>query len=71
MSIRKCTADEKKLFEVAKNKELDWWLSSEAVIPVLKAGFPLSRIMKMRWVLTWKSPPDSHRTLRRKPRRDW
>ena len=28
------------------------------MVPVLKAGVPLSRIMKMRWVLPWKTPPE-------------
>ena len=45
------------MFEKAKHTELDQWLSSEAVVPVLKGGVPLSRIMKMSWVLTWKTPP--------------
>ena len=48
---------EKKMFEVAEHTELDWWLSSEAVVPVLKAGVPLCRIMKMTWVPIWKSSP--------------
>ena len=58
MSIRKCADAEKELFRVAKEKELDSWLSADAIIPVLKAGISPSRIMKMRWVLTWKDPPE-------------
>ena len=58
VNIRKCTEEEKKTFEKAKHTELDQWLSSEAVVPVLKAGVPLSRIMKMRWVSAWKTPPE-------------
>ena len=38
--------------------ELDTWLSSEAVIPILARGVPAERIMRMRWVLTWKDPPE-------------
>ena len=34
------------------------WLSTEAIIPVLAKGVPLDRIMRMRWVLTWKDPPE-------------
>ena len=41
-------AEEKTLFKVAKHIESDQWLSSEAVVPILKARVPTSRIMKMR-----------------------
>ena len=58
VSLRKCTAEERAQFEDAKAKEIDSWLSTEAIIPVLAKGIPLDRIMRMRWVLTWKDPPE-------------
>ncbi len=56
--MRKLTEAEKKLFEEAKDKELDSGISAEAVAPAPKKGIPLSRLMKMRWVLTWKEAPE-------------
>ena len=38
VNIRKCTEAEKELFRLAKEKELDSWLTADAIIPVLKAG---------------------------------
>ncbi len=37
VSLRKCTLEERKLFDVAKEKEIDSYLTTEAIIPVLRA----------------------------------
>jgi len=47
--------EEKVLFDAAKCKELDQWLSNEVFSIVRKAGIPQEPIMSMRWVLTWKA----------------
>ena len=49
---------EKKLFYEAKDKELDQWISYSVFKVCRRAGVPLSRIMPMRWVLTWKESPE-------------
>ena len=46
-------ADRNKFLE-AKSKELDQWISHAIFEIVSRAGVPISRIMPMRWVLTWK-----------------
>ncbi len=54
VNLRKCTWEEWKLFEIAKDKEIDSYLQTEAIIPLLKAGIDPDWLMRMRWVLTWK-----------------
>ena len=58
-----------KEFQAAKHKELDTWLENETVSAALRSGIPLKRIMKVRWVLTWKEPePGSDLPRRAKAR---
>ena len=52
-------ADRIKFLE-AKSKELDQWISHAIFEIVSRAGVPISRIMPMRWVLTWKLVNDEN-----------
>lgn len=52
---RKLNPEDQKLFDVAMSKELDSFLSSEAIAICSSRGVPADRVMQMRWVLTWKS----------------
>ena len=47
-------AEEKELFQNAKMKEIDSWLSTETVARVLRHQIPESNILRCRWILTWK-----------------
>ena len=58
VSLKNLTADERKLMEEAKDKEVDQWISNSVFKIVRKSGVPLSRIMAMRWILTWKEAPE-------------
>merc|ERR1711884_1021384 len=58
VSIRNLNAEERKLIEAAKDKEVDQWISNSVFKIVRKAGVPLNRIMSMRWILTWKEAPE-------------
>ena len=57
VSLRELSASERKLMEEAKDKEVDQWIQNSVFRIVRKAGVPLSRIMAMRWILTWKETP--------------
>jgi len=59
VNLRHLTKAEQAEFEAAKRKELDQWLSHAVFSIAKKAGIPTSRIMSMRWVLTWKVPDGS------------
>jgi len=65
VTIKTLTPKEKVEFEAAKNKELDQWVSNEVFRIVRKAGVPQSRIMSMRWVLTWKAVDDDPKQTRK------
>merc|ERR1711923_578599 len=57
VSIRNLNAEEIKLMEAAKDKEVDQWISNSVFKIVRRAGIPIKRIMAMRWILTWKEAP--------------
>ena len=60
VSLRNLTADERKLMEEATDKEVDQWISN-AVFKIVRekgTGVPITRIMAMRWILTWKEAPE-------------
>ena len=47
-------ANERKLFEEAKTKEVESWLSTETITKVLRNQVPRDQILRCRWILTWK-----------------
>jgi hypothetical protein len=51
---RRLSEDEKKQFHDAKMKEATTFLKAKAVAQVLKKGIDKSKILPLRWVLTWK-----------------
>ena len=51
VSLRNLTADERRLMEEAKDKEVDQWISNAVFKVVRRSGVPLNRIMAMRWIL--------------------
>ena len=58
VSYSKLTEQEKQLFDVAKDKEIDSFLKNEAVKICRMQGIDNDRIMQMRWILTWKQETD-------------
>ena len=53
------TKEEKQRFDQAKRKEMNCWLETSAVVPILKNRIHPSRIMSSRWILTWKTDPNA------------
>jgi len=52
-------AHDRKLFEEAKTKEVDSWLSTSTVCRILPHQVPTENILRCRWILTWKDADDS------------
>eukprot|EP00435_Cladocopium_sp_Y103_P002384 s4317_g1.t1 len=56
------STNELKLFQGAKTKEIQSWLSTETVRRIARNQIPEEQILRSRWVLTWKpvepSPQD-------------
>ena len=61
VSLRNLTADERKLMEEAQDKDVDQWISNAVFKLVRRTGVPITRIMAMRWILTWKEAPNVHK----------
>ena len=66
VSIRNLNAEERKLMEAAKDKEVDQWISNSVFKKVRRAGIPIKRIMAMRWILTWKEAPEGTKAKARR-----
>ena len=48
------TSEELKLFQNAKMKEIQSWLTTETVRRIARNQIPEDQILRSRWVLTWK-----------------
>ena len=48
------TPSDKVLFQGAKNKEINSWLTTETVRRIARSQIPEDQILRSRWVLTWK-----------------
>ena len=55
VSIKELTHDERALFDSAKDSELNCWMQTNALRPILRRHLNPEQILKSRWVLTWKS----------------
>ena len=55
VSERKLTESDRKLFRKAKEVELQSWLDHRVFDQVKKLFVDQERVMRARWVLTWKS----------------
>ena len=58
VNIRKLTEADRAEFEASMQKELDSFLSSEAIQICSSAGIPPERILRMRWIHVWKKSHD-------------
>ena len=58
VKLHQMTPADRELFRLAKEKEIQSWLSTETVCRVLRHQIPQENIMRCRWILTWK-PVDS------------
>jgi len=66
VNYRRLTVDEKQLFENAKNSEVSSFLKTQAVRRCLsfeesKKAQQSDRVLRARWVLTWKGVPEESR----------
>ena len=50
--ISNLNPQDRKLFEAAKAKEIDSWLSTETVCRILRNKVPRENVMRCRWILT-------------------
>ena len=55
VQLKDLSAEDKKLFSLAKEAEISCWLQTSALKPVLRKHLNPEQILKSRWVLTWKN----------------
>lgn len=65
---RDLNPEELKLFQGAKMKEVNSWLSTETVRRIARSQIPQDQILRSRWVLTWKPIEESTSGDRHKPK---
>jgi hypothetical protein len=53
--VKDLTWDEKLQFEKAKDAELNCWIQTSALKPILRRQLNPEQILKSRWILTWKN----------------
>ena len=76
VQLTKLTAEHRELFARAKAKEVDSFLKNQAVRKCLddeeiRRAVDTGRIIKSRWILTWKpTPPDEISTARKEAKED-
>lgn len=58
VSFRKLSEDDKKLFEKAMQKEWQSWIDNKVTSLCKSRGIDPARIIRARWVLTWKKSSD-------------
>ena len=67
VKLHQMTPADRELFRLAKEKEIQSWLSTETVCRVLRHQIPQENIMRCRWILTWK-PVDSEESKEKNPK---
>ena len=56
------------LFDQAKQKELQCWIQTSAIKPILRRKLNPAQILRSRWILTWKDPEPGESQKRAKAR---
>ena len=56
VKIKDLTVREKKLIDQAKAKEVSSWLGNSTAKRILRRKLSAERILRCRWILTWKAP---------------
>ena len=59
VQVKNLCLEDRILFEKAKDAELNCWLQTNALRPILRRFLNPEQILKSRWVLTWKPIDDA------------
>ena len=59
------TAEERRLMDYTTDNDAEPWISNSVFKTVRRTGVPITRIMAMRWTLTWKEAPEGTRATSR------
>ena len=65
VSVKNLSLEEKILFEKAKDAELNCWIQTSALKPILRRKLNPEQILRSRWILTWKAINEEDSTSER------
>ena len=65
VQLKTLTLEDRILFEKAKDAELNCWIQTSALRPILRKHLNPNQILKSRWVLTWKAIDDPDQPSRK------
>lgn len=69
VQVKSLSAEDRKLFDIAKDNELSCWISTSSLKPILRQKLNPDQILQSRWVLTWKDvEADGDVPAHRKPK---
>ena len=54
VKLTQLSESDRKLFQQAKEKEINSWISTETITKILRHKLPRENILRSRWILTWK-----------------
>ena len=59
VNVKKLSSTDRERFDKAKDKEISQYMGQDVLRVVKKHGVPVERILKMRWICTWKTDPET------------
>eukprot|EP00435_Cladocopium_sp_Y103_P012440 s2683_g3.t1 len=62
--LKDLTPTDRKLFEQAKNKELQSWLDTGTIQRIFRGQIPKENILRCRWLLTWTEVEEQNNSAR-------
>ena len=62
VKLRDLTNEDRKLFDAAKNKELQSWLDTGTIQRICRQQIPKENVLRCRWLLTWKDMGEIDKT---------
>ena len=64
VKLKDLNAEERRLFDAAKNKELQSWLDTGTIQRICRNQIPKENVLRCRWLLTWKDMGETDKTTK-------
>ena len=64
IKLKDLSNEDRKLFDAAKNKELQSWLDTGTIQRICRQQIPKENVLRCRWLLTWKDMGEINKTTK-------
>ena len=64
VKLKELNAEDRKLFDMAKDKELQSWLDTGTIQKICRHQIPKENVLRCRWLLTWKDMGDTEKVTK-------